>query len=133
MINGWSFSALIAIIIFTSCGSKSEECSIECCQEKYNSVLGNSSIPVDLPEQETKDYSSSKVQVAVTSSETYFINNNIVNPDSLKVEIIKQLDSSESDMIEISGDKNCRWEVIANLMKIAEAINVKVVIKTDSK
>lgn len=134
MINGWSFSALIAIIIFTSCASKSEECSIECCQEKYNSVLGNPSIPVDLPKHHANEpIDQGKIEVFVTSDNDYFVGDISVSKDSIENLIMAVVSKTGDSIIVLHGDEKSDWEANVKVIDIAKTHFLKVVIKTDSK
>lgn len=134
MINSWPFSAFIAVILFSSCASKSDECSIECCQEKYDSVLGNPGIPVDLPKnQAIEPIEQGKIAVFVTSDNDYFVGDISASKDNIESLIMAQVNETGDSLIILQGDKTSDWEANVKVIDIAKTHFLKVVIKTDSK
>ncbi len=82
-----------------------------------------------IPKQASKKVVIEKfINARVSSSGSYYVNNQKISSSNLESKLISEFNRSEKSFIKLQTDKNAPTGAVAQLLDIAESYNIKVVL-----
>tara|TARA_B110000444_G_scaffold221297_1_gene222567 strand:+ start:3212 stop:3565 length:354 start_codon:yes stop_codon:yes gene_type:complete len=89
-------------------------------------------ISVELPKAKGKTENRKSVAVTISSSSIFYVDDQIVNKNNLKENIIKQMDGIKPPSIVLRTAKNVPIDEVVHVMNIANQNSIKVILAVDA-